>query len=70
MPKERRPGDQIIDRYAPHLTPEDRELAHERLRAFARALIRADRERAAEATAPDSTLSASKGTIPPSPPFV
>jgi len=34
----RRPGDQIIDRYAPQLTPEERELAHEQLRALARLL--------------------------------
>lgn len=60
----RRPGDQILDRYCPHLTPEERELAHERLRAFARALIRIER-RLLEENIPmtDSTQSATGDRI-------
>lgn len=44
----RRPGDQILDRCAPQLSPDERELAHERLRALARVLIRIDRRLAGE----------------------
>lgn len=36
----RRPGDQILDRYCLDVSPEDRELARERLRALAKILIR------------------------------
>jgi len=39
----RRPGDQILDRYCSDLSPEERELGHERLRALARVLIRIHR---------------------------
>ena len=37
MPK-RRPGDLILDHYVPHLSPEDREIARERLADFAELL--------------------------------
>jgi hypothetical protein len=36
----RRPGDQILDRYVPHLTGADRELARERLQGLAKLLLR------------------------------
>ena len=35
-----RPGDQILDRYVPHLTGADRELARERLQGLAKLLLR------------------------------
>lgn len=37
---ERRPGDLILDRYLPHLLPEDREVARERLHAWMRWKLR------------------------------
>lgn len=36
----RRPGDQILDRYCPNLSPADREIARERLEKLARLLVR------------------------------
>jgi hypothetical protein len=61
----RRPGDQILDRYCPDLSPEERELAHERLRAFARALIRIERRLIEENVPPrDSTQSGTDDRIP------
>lgn len=42
------PGDQIIDRCCPVISPEERELAHEQLRALARVLIRVDKRLAEE----------------------
>lgn len=61
----RRPGDQILDRYAPHLTPEERELAHERLRSLARILIRIERRLAAQDIPnDDSTHSRAEDRIP------
>jgi hypothetical protein len=48
IPK-RRPGDRILDRYCPDLSPKEREEAHERLRALARVLIRIERRLAEEA---------------------
>jgi hypothetical protein len=44
MPEaKRRPGDQILDSYAPNLTADERTEAHERLRSLARILIRIHR---------------------------
>jgi hypothetical protein len=36
---ERRPGDDILDRYVPHLTGVDRELARERLQGLAKIML-------------------------------
>ena len=36
----RQPGDQIIDRYCPNLTLEEREIARERLRGLAKILVK------------------------------
>ena len=35
-----RPGDVILDHYVPHLGPEDREIARERLQGLAKLLLR------------------------------
>lgn len=64
----RRPGDQIIDRYAPQLTPEERELAHEQLRALARLLIRIHERLGIDIPGSDSTDLGAQDTIPPTPP--
>jgi hypothetical protein len=65
---EYRPGDQILDRYVPHLTGTDRELARERLQGLARIMltiamrkVREDREAA------DSHDSDSRRIITPTP---
>jgi hypothetical protein len=61
----RRPGDQILDRYGRHLTPAEREVAHERLRSLARILIRIDRRLAAQdIPSGDSTHSGAEDRIP------
>jgi hypothetical protein len=69
MPNEpkRRPGDRILDRYCPNLTPEERELAHQRLRNLARVLIRIAKRQAEEALQADSRESPEGGTIRPTP---
>lgn len=68
LPK-RRPGDQILDRYCPHLSPEERELAHERLRNLARVLIRIAKRHGEDAIpTSDSRESDAGGTIPSTPP--
>lgn len=69
MPKQsRRPGDQIIDRFLPDISPEERELAHERLRAMVHVVLRIGRRLAGEAKArADSTHDGQSGRIPPSP---
>lgn len=66
--RERRPGDEILDRYVPHLTSPDRELARERLQKLARLLVRiAMRQVREEREAADSRESGSGGRIPPTP---
>jgi hypothetical protein len=40
MPLPRRPGDQILDRIAPHLSGPERDFARERLEQFAGLLVR------------------------------
>jgi len=60
----RRPGDQILDRYCPELSAEEREIAHERLRKFARVLIDIATRVAAERDA-DSRESRERGRIRP-----
>lgn len=61
----RRPGDQILDRYCPDLSPEERELAHERLRSLARVLIRIHRRLdARDIPSGDSTHFEPEDTIP------
>jgi len=59
----RRPGDHILDRYCPNLTPEERELAHQRLRDLARVLIRIAKRQAEEARQADSRKLSEDGTI-------
>lgn len=65
MEEGRRPGDKILDRHCSHLTHEEREEAHARLRALARVLIGTDR-RVAERDVPtaDSTQSGPGSRIP------
>jgi len=60
----RRPGDRILDRYCPHLTSEERELAHERLRNLARVLIRIAKRHAEDMHRRDSRESGAGGRIP------
>lgn len=40
-----RPGDTILDRYMPHATSEEREIARANLRRFARLLLRVKERR-------------------------
>jgi hypothetical protein len=64
----RRPGDQILDRYVPHLKGADRELARERLQGLARLLLRiAMRQVREEMDGRDSHQSAGRGKILPPP---
>lgn len=64
----RRPGDQILDRYAPDLTPDERETAHERLRSLANILIQISERLERESTgALDSTQFEARDRIPPTP---
>lgn len=49
MTNARRPGDLILDRYMPDASEAEREEARERLRAFARLLLRTGARLAAEA---------------------
>lgn len=42
----RRPGDRILDRHCPDLSPEEREEAHERLRSLAKVLITIEKKEA------------------------
>lgn len=64
----RRPGDDILDRYVPHLTAADRELARERLQKLARLLVKiAARQVREEREAQDSRESPSGGKIPATP---
>ena len=59
-----RPGDQILDRYVPHLTGADRELARERLQGLAKLLLRiAMRQVHEEMQAADSPNSDSRRII-------
>lgn len=51
-----RPGHQILGRYCPNLSPEERELAHERLRGLACALIRIHKRLAEEELTPEARL--------------
>lgn len=67
---ERQPGDDILDRYVPHLSGSDRELARERLQKLARLLVRiAMRQVREEREGIDSRESDSRGRIPPTPPI-
>jgi len=50
----RRPGDDILDRYVPHLTGSDRELARERLQELARLLLQIAMRQVREEYAADS----------------
>ena len=64
-----RPGDHILDRYVPHLSGADRELARERLQGLAKLLLRiAMREVREEMQAADSRDSDSKRIIYSTPP--
>ena len=64
-----RPGDHILDRYVPHLSGADRELARERLQGVARLLLRiAMREVREKMQAADSRDSDSKRIISSTPP--
>ena len=64
----RKPGDIILDRYCPNLSPDDREIARERLRAWMRwtlqIIMRQVREERARG---DSTRSVEGGKIPLTP---
>jgi hypothetical protein len=62
----RRPGDDILDRYCPGLSPEDREEARERLRRLARIVIRIAKRLEAAGAIPtsDSPELESHCTIP------
>ena len=68
-----RPGDYILDRYVPHLSGADRELARERLQGLAKLLLRiALREvregmRAADSQESDSGRIISATPPPPDP---
>jgi hypothetical protein len=67
----RRPGDDILDRYCPNLSAEEREAAHGRLRAFAAVVARIHKRAAAEAMhTSDSTHPGAEGRIPSLPPPV
>ena len=64
-----RPGDHILDRYVPHLSGADRELARERLQGLAKLLLRiAMREVREEMQAADSRDSDSRRIISSTPP--
>lgn len=61
----RRPGDRILDRYCPHLTSDERKVAHECLGELARVLIRIHRRLASQDIPTlDSTHSDRKDKIP------
>lgn len=65
----RKPGDDILDRYVPHLSGSDREVARERLQKLARLRVHiAMRQVREEREAADSRGSVSRGKIPPNPP--
>ena len=65
-----RPGDYILDRYVPHLSGADRELARERLQGLAKLLLRiAMREVREEMRAADSHDSGSGRIISSTPPL-
>lgn len=60
------PGDRILDRYAPDLSPKEREAAREKLQAVARLIIRIETRLAREATNTlDSRESEESGRIQP-----
>jgi hypothetical protein len=60
-----RPGDRMLNRYAPGLSAEERDHAHERLRSLARVLIRINRRLAAnDMHRDDSTHLGAEGRIP------
>ncbi len=64
----RRPGDQILDRHAPHLSGTDRELARERLQGLAKLLLNiAMRQVREDMQAADSRDGGSGGIISPTP---
>lgn len=65
---ERHPGDDILDRYVPHLTGVDRELARERLQGFAKIMLTiAMRKVDEDMQVRDSRESGSRGRIQPTP---
>lgn len=67
----RRPGDDILDRYVPHLSGSDRELARERLQKLVALLARiAVRQVREESEKGDSRKTGFEGRIPPTPPSV
>ena len=57
----RRPGDIILDHYVPHLAPEDREIARERLSKFTRLLLDIARDQGGTAVDNADSCGAPKG---------
>lgn len=65
---ERHPGDDILNRYVPHLTGADRELARERLQGLAKIMLTiAMRKVDEDMQVRDSRESDSRGRIQPTP---